>query len=95
MAYQARHRDPLFDSDTQAIIERRGKELVGVLLLALGVLSMLALWTYSADDPNWLSSTDAPAQNLLGPIGAAFASPLYVIAGYGSCLLYTSDAADD
>ncbi len=84
MAYQARHRDPLFDSDTQAIIERRGKELVGVLLLALGVLSMLALWSYSADDPNWLSSTDAPAQNILGPVGAAFASPLYVIAGYGS-----------
>ncbi|MEM7753182.1 MAG: DNA translocase FtsK 4TM domain-containing protein [Pseudomonadota bacterium] len=84
MAYQARHRDPLFDSDTQAIIERRGKELIGVLLLALGVLAMLALGSYSADDPNWLSSTDAPAQNLLGPIGAAVASPLYVIAGYGS-----------
>ena len=30
MAYQARHRDPLFDSDTQAIIERRGKELLVV-----------------------------------------------------------------
>ncbi len=84
MAYQARHRDPLFDSDTQAIIERRGKELIGVLLLALGVLALLALGSYSADDPNWLSSTDAPAQNLLGPVGAAFASPLYVIAGYGS-----------
>ena len=84
MAYQARHRDPLFDSDTQAIIERRGKELIGILLLGLGVLSLLALWSYSADDPNWLSSTDRPAQNILGPIGAAFASPLYVIAGYGS-----------
>ncbi|MEM7718116.1 MAG: DNA translocase FtsK 4TM domain-containing protein [Pseudomonadota bacterium] len=84
MAYQARHRDPLFDSDTQAIIERRGKELIGVLLLGLGVLCLLALWSYSADDPNWLSSTDAPAQNLLGPLGAAIASPLYVIAGYGS-----------
>lgn len=84
MAYQARHRDPLFDSDTQAIIEKRGKELVGVVMLAVGVLAMLALWSYSADDPNWLSSTDAPAQNLLGPVGAAVASPLYVIAGYGS-----------
>ena len=84
MAYQARHRDPLFDSDTQAIIERRGKELIGVVLLALGVVSLLALWSYSADDPNWLSSTDAPVKNLMGPLGAAFASPLYVIAGYGS-----------
>jgi len=84
MAYQARHRDPLFDSDTQAIIERRGKELIGVVLLVMGVMSLLALWSYSADDPNWLSSTDAPVQNMLGSIGAAFASPLYVIAGYGS-----------
>ncbi|MGR3514392.1 MAG: DNA translocase FtsK 4TM domain-containing protein [Paracoccaceae bacterium] len=84
MAYQARHRDPLFDSDTQAIIERRGKELIGVVLLALGVLSFFALWSYSADDPNWMSSTNASVQNWLGPIGAAFASPLYVIAGYGS-----------
>ncbi len=84
MAYQARHRDPLFDSETQAIIERRSKELVGVVVLALGVLAMLALGSYSPDDPNWLSSSDAPAQNLLGPMGAAFASPLYVIAGYGS-----------
>ncbi len=84
MAFQARPRDPLFDSDTQAIIEKRGKELVGIFLLALGVLAIVALGSYSADDPNWLSSTNRPAENLLGPIGAAFASPLYVIAGYGS-----------
>ena len=84
MAYQARQRDPLFDSDTQAIIERRGRELVGLLLLGLALIVAMALGSYSPDDPNWLSSTDRPAQNLLGPIGAAFASPLYVIAGYGS-----------
>ena len=43
MAYQARHRDPLFDSDTQAIIERRGKELLGIVLLGLAVLMALML----------------------------------------------------
>ncbi len=84
MAYQARQRDPLFDSDTQAIIERRGKELIGLTLLGLAFLVALALGSYSPDDPNWLSSTEEPAQNLLGPLGAAFASPLYVIAGYGA-----------
>ncbi|MDD9923548.1 MAG: DNA translocase FtsK 4TM domain-containing protein [Boseongicola sp.] len=84
MAYQARHRDPLFDSDTQAIIERRGKELVGVALLGVALLLGLILGSYSSEDPNWLNATDAPAQNLLGHIGAAVASPLYVIAGYGS-----------
>lgn len=84
MAYQARHRDPLFDSDTQAIIERRGKELLGMVLLGLSLLMMLMLGSYSPDDPNWLSATDTPAKNLLGPLGAAVASPLYVIAGYGA-----------
>jgi S-DNA-T family DNA segregation ATPase FtsK/SpoIIIE len=84
MAYQARHRDPLFDSDTQAIIERRGKELLGIVLLGLAVLMALMLGSYSPDDPNWMSATEAPAKNLLGPLGAAIASPLYVIAGYGA-----------
>ena len=84
MAYQARQRDPLFDSDTQAIIERRGKELMGLVLLGFAILVALMLWSYSPDDPNWMSATDAPAQNLLGPLGAAIASPLYVIAGYGA-----------
>ena len=84
MAYQARHRDPLFDSDTQAIIERRSKELIGFVLLGCALVIAMALGSYSPDDPNWLAATDAPAQNLLGPLGASFASPLYVIAGYGA-----------
>ncbi|MXQ08512.1 DNA translocase FtsK [Alphaproteobacteria bacterium GH1-50] len=84
MAYQARHRDPLFDSDTQAIIERRGKELLGLTLLGLAVVFAMILGSYSPDDPNWLNATDQPARNLMGPLGAAIASPLYVIAGYGA-----------
>jgi S-DNA-T family DNA segregation ATPase FtsK/SpoIIIE len=84
MAYHTRARDPLFDSDTQAIIERRSKELLGVILLTLGMAAALSLGSYSPDDPNWLSSTTRPAENWLGSVGAAFASPLYVIAGYGS-----------
>ena len=37
MAFQTRTRDPLLDSDTQAIIERRGKEILGLLLLGIAV----------------------------------------------------------
>ena len=87
MAYQTRHRDPLFDSDTQAIIERRGKELLGFAMLAAAVTLALILGTYSPEDPNWLNATDAPARNALGHIGAAIASPLYVIAGFGSWMI--------
>ena len=38
MAFQAKQRDPIFDSGTQAVIERRGKELIGIGLIIAGVL---------------------------------------------------------
>ena len=84
MAYQARQRDPLFDSDTQAILERRGKELLGLSMIVMAALVAALLYSYSPDDPSWLSVTDAPASNWLGRFGASIASPLNVIAGFGS-----------
>ncbi len=84
MAYQAKQRDPIFDSNTQAVLERRGKELLGLGLIALGVIVALILGSYSPEDPGWMSATDAPAQNALGRIGAFIASPLAVISGLGA-----------
>ncbi|MBC7141084.1 MAG: DNA translocase FtsK 4TM domain-containing protein, partial [Rhodobacteraceae bacterium] len=83
-SYQARQRDPLLDQNMQAAIERRGKELLGAALIVLAVLTGMMLASYSPDDPSWLAATDEPARNLLGRIGAAIASPLFVIAGHGS-----------
>jgi len=84
MAMTTRSRDPLFDADTQEVIERRGRELVGLALLALAFAGAAMLWSYTPDDPSWLSVTDEPAANWLGRIGAAIASPLHVILGLGS-----------
>ena len=84
MAMTTRPRDPLFDADTQEVIERRGRELVGMALLALAAAAAALIWSYSPDDPSWLSVTDEPAANWLGRVGAAIASPLHVIIGYGS-----------
>ena len=81
MAYQTRQRDPLLDRETQAILERRGCELIGLALLGAGLAVALMLGSYSPEDPSWLSATDEPAQNILGRIGASIASPLVVIAG--------------
>ncbi|MGI1662281.1 DNA translocase FtsK [Palleronia sp. KMU-117] len=84
MAYQARQRDPLFDRDTQAVLERRATELLGLALLCLGIATAMVVASYSPTDPSWLSATDEPARNLLGRFGASIASPLFVIVGYAS-----------
>jgi S-DNA-T family DNA segregation ATPase FtsK/SpoIIIE len=93
MAYQVRQRDPLFDSTTQAVIERRGKELLGLVLLTLAVLAAMILGSYSPDDPSWLAATEEPAQNLLGRFGASIAQPTTIIvgwAGWGASLAFAA-----
>uniref|UniRef100_UPI00404821F1 DNA translocase FtsK n=1 Tax=Yoonia sp. TaxID=2212373 RepID=UPI00404821F1 len=82
-SYQSRGRDPLLDSTTQAAIEKRGKELFGILLGIAGVLVAMMVGSYSAADPSWLSATDAPVQNWLGRFGASTAAPLMIVVGIG------------
>ena len=86
-SYQARQRDPLLDQNTQAVLERRGKELLGAGLVVLGVLVTLLLASYSPEDPSWMVASDAPVHNLLGHLGAGIASPLYIIVGFGAWML--------
>jgi len=86
-SYQARQRDPLLDQNTQAVLERRGKELLGAALFGLGVLAAMMLLSYTPEDPSWMAVSDAPVQNWLGRIGAGIASPLIVIVGRGAWLL--------
>lgn len=86
-SYQVRQRDPLFDQDTQAILERRGKELAGVIMALLGVLAAMMLFSYTPEDPSWMAASDGPVHNWLGRIGAGIASPLFVIVGHGAWLI--------
>ena len=83
-SYQARRRDPLVDQKTQAAIERRGKELLGAILIGAALMVALMLVSYSPDDPSWFTASDKPVQNLLGTFGAGIAAPLYVVAGRGA-----------
>ena len=83
-SYQARRREPLLDQTTQAMLERRGRELLGVVLVALALAVAALLGSYSPQDPGWMVATDAPVQNLLGRAGAAMASTLMIISGLGA-----------
>ncbi|MBK0326263.1 DNA translocase FtsK 4TM domain-containing protein [Rhodobacteraceae bacterium F11138] len=84
MAYHSRSRDPLLDSNMQAAIEKRGKELIGIALICLGLAAAAMIASYTPDDPNWMVSTDEPVQNWMGRIGASVAAPLFMIVGWGS-----------
>ena len=84
MAYQTRQREPLLDSNTAEAIEKRGKELLGIALVVLGVMAAMMIGSYTPDDPNWMLATDAPAQNWMGRMGASLAAPLFMIVGWGA-----------
>ena len=79
--------DPLFDTDMQAAIEKRSKELIGVGLLILGALSWAMLWSYSPSDPNFMVATAAPIENWLGRFGASVTAPLFMIVGKGAWVI--------
>ena len=83
-SYQARQRDPLLDEGTQAMLERRGRELLGLVLLMVGLGFTLMLWSYSPEDPGWMVATEEPAQNIFGRFGAALASTLIILIGKGA-----------
>ncbi len=82
MAYQTR-RDPLFDQDVQAAIEKRSRELIGIALVIAGAMVAAMMLSYTPHDPNWMASTDAPVQNWMGRTGASLAAPMVMIAGWG------------
>lgn len=83
-SFQARQRDPLLDQTTQAMLERRGRELLGLVLILIGVAFALMLGSYSPEDPGWMVATDEPARNMLGRFGAAVASTLTILIGKGA-----------
>ncbi len=82
--HHARGRDPLIDSKTQETLQRRGAELMGLVLIAFSVVIGLILFSYSPTDPGLASASDIPVQNWLGTFGANVASPLMLILGLGA-----------
>jgi S-DNA-T family DNA segregation ATPase FtsK/SpoIIIE len=61
---------------------KHGNEMVGLLLLALGLLLFLSLVSYSATDPCFSVSGDGGAvKNYIGIIGAFLSDALLQIVG--------------
>jgi S-DNA-T family DNA segregation ATPase FtsK/SpoIIIE len=83
----ARQRDPLLDQNTQALLERRGRELLGLVLLAVALAFALMLGSYSPEDPGWMVATEDPARNLMGRFGAALSSTFIIVIGQGAWMI--------
>ena len=83
-SYQLRQREPLLEQSVQAMLERRARELFGIVLIGVAAMLVLILFSYSPDDPGWMVATDAPANNALGRFGAAVADTLITIGGLGT-----------
>ena len=84
MAYQTRGRDPLLDTNMAEAIEKRGKELIGIALIFVGLMAAAVIYSYTPHDPNFMVSTNAPVQNWLGRTGASVAAPLMMVLGWGA-----------
>ena len=83
-SFPSPHREPLIDHRLQAMLSQRGKELLGLGLIGIGLVLALILGSYSPEDPTWMAATDAPVHNALGRVGAALAAPLNTIIGRGA-----------
>lgn len=85
MAYnQAPSRSPLIDKSMKEALEKRAVELLGLILIVIGISIFLLLWSYSPDDQSFWAISDEPTQNILGVLGASIAAPLILILGWGS-----------
>jgi DNA segregation ATPase FtsK/SpoIIIE, S-DNA-T family len=87
MTWGVQERDPLIDADTRAALIRRGREALGLGLLAAGLALAATLWSYAPADPAWHVATDEPPANWLGRPGASAAHPMMLILGLGAWAL--------
>ncbi len=87
MAYQTKQREPLLDGHMHEILVRRGREMIGMALIGLGLALAALLWSYVPEDPNWMAATDAAPENLLGRGGASVAAVMMMIMGFAAWVL--------
>mgnify|MGYP003326504999 FL=1 len=67
---------------------RLSREILGIILITLGLLVFLSVWSYSASDPSWLdplstqhSTNPRITENIVGIVGASIAATLVWLVG--------------
>jgi len=65
----------------------RRNEIIAILLLALGVVLSLCLFSFNPDDPSWNAAGNAGTRNWIGPFGANISAALFQSVGLAAGLL--------
>ncbi|MEN3929573.1 DNA translocase FtsK 4TM domain-containing protein [Microvirga sp. W0021] len=71
----------------RAFLARCAKELIGITLLLLSGAMVVALATWSVDDPSFNNAVDGPVKNTLGWIGAISADLVMQLFGLGAIVI--------
>ncbi len=74
------------------IVRRRLSELAGLALITCALLGVIALATWSVQDPSLSHATQTPVKNLLGFPGAIFSDLAMQLLGLASVLLLLPEA---
>src|SRR5471030_489583 len=74
------------------IVRRRLSELAGLVLITLALLGVIALSTWSVQDPSLSHATQSPIHNLLGYPGAIFSDLAMQLLGLAAILLLMPEA---
>ena len=74
------------------ILRRRLSELAGLVLITLALLGVIALSTWSVQDPSLSHATQQPIHNLLGYPGAIFSDLAMQLLGLAAILLLLPEA---
>ena len=77
----------LLSDDLGDAVRRRLREIAGLGLIALSVVAVAALATWSVRDPSFSHATSAPVRNLLGLPGAVTADLMMQLIGLASIAL--------
>src|SRR5215475_13853252 len=63
-------------------------EIIGLILIGIGIVLLLALVSYDSSDPSWNSvGGNTRAHNLIGPMGAKVADALYQALGIAALIV--------
>ncbi|MDO9412968.1 MAG: DNA translocase FtsK 4TM domain-containing protein [Pseudolabrys sp.] len=74
------------------IVRRRLSELAGLALITCALLGVIALATWSVQDPSLSHATQTPTKNLLGYAGAIFSDLAMQLLGLSAILLLLPEA---